>query len=929
MNPTRFILTLLLFSLPFSLYGTEPDRIKTFTVSGKVVSAADGKAASFAVVSFDELELRTVCDIDGHFTLTKVPAGTMQMQVSCLGFRPYRQTVSVIKDAELTIRLSPSSVALPGVEVMAARAKNNKLVVNEAAIEYIQPISLADILLLLPGSVYRENKMSTFSQIGSRQVGTDANTSLGVAVMTDGAPNTDDGMRAQLVGVTRNSLSYGRDTEIQSRSGMNQGTDLRYLSTDHIQSVEFTRGISGARYGNLSSGMIQVQSKSGITPLRVRVKADLKNKLVYVGKGFKLSDKAGTLHVGTDYLASIDDIREEMDKFTRITAQAYYNNQFKWGDYRLDLGVKLNQTVTANKMKKDELTYEYNESYRADYSKTALLLKGALTVDKRLIDRLDFTFSSDLVFDRITRHKMVLSSGGPLNVPLAKEPGEHEGLYLPGKYYSNFRIDNKPLNIFAQLNATTRLQLSNPIRLRLQYGADLRSTKNYGDGAVVEDETRPPFPYDNSYMRPRRNRDIPALTVGAAYIQAELLCTMGPNTTFKMDFGGRATRMFNLDQSYALSHRMLAEPRLNLSFSFGKSLRTTLRAGYGEENRLPTLDYLYPERLYKDFYMLNAYSDREEFRHLITYTNIFDTANRNIRENRNRKAEVGWDIRFRGFEASFTAFYERTTTGFEYFTQYHPLTYDLYTTLKPGVDISGRTPQKDDYIRESYSLFTTASHVMNSRKTIKRGIEYRIIFPKINLLATSIEINGAYYRTNYGSSLPESYYPNTRIGNVVYPYVGLYHTDPQNEYCRLNTNIWFNTHIPKYKLIFTNFLQLVWLSTSQYKDTHQKLPYAYLDLQGKTHDVGPREAELINSEDAIFRYLKRTILPIKYARDSKPVSLLWNIKATKEFNRYASLSFFVNGILDINPKYISGGKTTEREWTDPYFGVELFLNINI
>ena len=61
-----------------------------------------------------------------------------------------------------------------------------------------------------------------------------------------------------------------------------------------------------------------------------------------------------------------------MDKFSRFTAQAYYNNQFKFGDYRLDLDAKLNQTISMNKMKKDELTYEYNETYKADYSKTSL-----------------------------------------------------------------------------------------------------------------------------------------------------------------------------------------------------------------------------------------------------------------------------------------------------------------------------------------------------------------------------------------------------------------------------------------------------------------------------------------------------------------------------------------------------------------------------
>ena len=933
MRHTRFICfsILLSFLLSFSLnqvYAAEKDP-KTHVVKGTVVSASNGEAVGFAVVSIEEQHLRTVCDIDGHFILGKVPSGIHTLKISCLGFSPKEQKLEVQSNKEIVIKLSVSSIALPEFEVMAKRTKGDKLQINEAAIEYIQPTSLADVLLLLPGNVYKENTMSTFGQISSRQVGSDANTSLGVAVMTDGAPVTNDGMRTQLVGVTQNSSSRGGDGEIQSRSGMNQGVDMRYLSTDHIQSVEFTRGISSARYGNLSSGMIQVHSKYGVTPLRVRVKADLKNKLAYAGKGFKLSDKAGTLHLGADFLNSIDDIREEMDKFTRLTAQAYYNNQLKWGDTKLDLDAKLNQTISMNKMKKDELTYEYNETYKADYSKTSLLLKGNLTPDWSWLDQLEFLLSTDVVFDKITRHKMVLSSSGPMNVPLAKEEGEHEGMYLPGKYYSDFYIDNIPVNLFTQLNATSRFQLSDPLGIYLQYGLEYRRTKNKGDGAVIIDETRPPFPYDNSYMRPRPNWQIPALSIGAAYLQAELLYGVGDYGMFKFSAGGRVTQMFNLDKSYALSGKVLAEPRVNASYTFGDRLKNTFRAGYGLENKLPTLDYLYPEKLYKDFYMMNAFNSKEEYRRLITYTNIFDVCNKDLRENQNRKLELGWDMQYEGFDISVTGFYEKTESGFEYFTVYNPLTYDLYNQLRPGATVNDHFPQKEDYIKESYSLFTTSSRVMNSKKTIKKGAEYRIIFPKIEPLYTRIELNGAYYKTNYGSALDEYYYPGARIANKPYPYVGIYHTDPQNEYRRFNTNIWLNTHIPKFKLIFTNFIQLVWINSDQYKDLQQKYPYAYIDLQGNTHQVTPDVIEKINASNSEFWHLKRTILPIEYARNNKPVTLLWNIKATKEFNKYAKLSFFVNGILDIYPKYISGGQVTRREWTNPYFGVELYLNFDL
>ena len=900
---------------------------QTCTVKGKIVTDHDGEAASFAIVSIRNQELRTLSDVNGYFELRNVPIGKHTIEVECLGYVKLQHQFMAMKDVSLSLRLQSNSFTLPEFEIMARKSRKGKVVVDEAALEYIQPTSLADVMLLLPGSVYKENNLTQFAQISSRQVGTDANTSLGVGIVTDGAPVTNDGIRSQLVGITEGSDHY--DGEVRSRTGINQGADMRMISTDHIQSVEFTRGISSSRYGNLSSGMISISSKHGVTPLRVRLKSDLKNTLLYAGKGWRLGEKAGSLHAGIDYLHSIDDIREEMDKFSRLTGQLYYNNKAKLGSYTLDLDGRLSQTLTANKMKKDELTYEYNESYKADYSRTALMMKGLLTLGKPWLSQLELIMSADYTRDRITRHRMVLSGSGPLNMPLAHEEGEHEGIYLPRKYYSDFYIDNQPLNFYAQLNAVSRIQLLKNTMLNLQYGAEYSNVKNHGAGAVIEDESRPPFPYDNSYMRPRPNWAIPALGNGAIYAQADFIYDDNNSNVLQLSVGGRASMLLNLPRDYYLHGYLLKDPRLNLSYIMGKAFKNTFRVGYGEESKTPTLDYLYPEKLYKDFYMLNAYTIDPRYRHLITYTNIYDVANRDLHVNKNRKMEAGWDIDYRGFSLSLTAFYEQSDVGFEYFTTYHPLTYDLYSQLKPGANIEGRTPQKSDYIQEKYSIFTTSQQVKNSQKVTKRGIEYRLILPKLKPLLTTIEINGAYYQTDYASSLPLYYYPDVKIGGKEYPYVCIYDNGARNQYRRFNSNVWLNTHIPKFKLFLTNFFQVVWLNTSQYKDNHDYIPTAYIDMQGNRRPVDERIRSLIEADDGTFRYFRRTILPVKYACNKMPISLLWNIKATKEFAKGTKLSFFVNGLLDVSPKYLSGSKITKREWHDPYFGLELYFNFNL
>lgn len=931
MEKTLSILAIFCFLLLYSSQTNGQTTSHSYLVQGKVIENTLKEPISFATLYIEELNIGTVCDVDGKFEITKIPAGEYSLHIKSLGYHSKTLRVKVDRDISLTINILSSSIELPEYNVMAKRTKGDKLIIGESAIEYVQPVSIADILLLLPGNVYTENSMTSFSRISSRQAGSDSNTSLGVGIIADGAPMDNDAMRSQMIGVTENSSIYG-DTQIKNRTGMNQGVDLRYISTDHIQSIEFTKGISSAKNGNLTSGAIQINSKYGVTPLRVRAKSDLKNKLVYAGKGFRLSEKAGTIHFGVDYLNSINDIREESDKFSRITAQAYYNNQVELFGKKLDLDAKISQTVSINKMKKDELISEYDETYKADYNKTNILFKGNFHLNKPWLDKLELLTSADVVFDKIKRHRIVISST-VLNVPLAKEEGEHEGLFLPGKYYSDFYIDNVPVNIFSQLNATSRFNFNKHIFANIFYGIEYRNSKNHGDGAVIENEERPPFPYDNSYMRPRRNKDIPAISVGAAYIQSEFTHIRNENM-FKMSLGGRLTRMFNLDSSYDLSGKILAEPRINLYYTLGTPtkkgvVKNTIRVGYGEENKLPTLDYLYPERVYKDFYMLNAYVSKPEYRRLITHTSIFDVTNKNIKENKNRKMEIGWDLEYRDWEVSLTAFKEKTKSGFEYFTTYNPLTYDLYEKLRPGVDISNRKPQKEDYIQEEYSIFTNSSKVMNSKKVTKKGIEYRIVLPKINVLYTRIEINGAYYKTNYGTTLPEYYYPDKMIAGKVYPYVGLYDTDPQYEYHRFNTNVWLNTHIPQFKLIFTNFFQFVWVSSSQYKDKHQEYPAQYMGFDGQTNPVDNNVLEQIKNKDITLRYLRRTISPLDYEKNSEPVSIMWNIKATKEFNKYAKCSFFVNNLFDMNPKYRTGKKKTDRNWVTPFFGVELLFNISL
>lgn len=765
------------------------------TVEG-VVRDSDGKPLSFATMFIAELGTGVSTDLEGKFRFTGTKGTEYTLNVSYLNHVDKEVKVKAGSPEPLVIVLEEQSYELAEVVVMADYKKNqgSTAVINQQALEHIQPTSVADVLSLIPGGLFRESSATGFNRISLRQSGSDDNTSLGMAVVMDGIPQDNDGFRASIPGLSTDEYS--------DRLGMNRGIDLKTLSTDHIRKIEIVKGISSAKLGNLSSGVIQTTSKIGITPAQLRMKVDPLTKLIYLGKGFRISPKMGYLHTGIDYTSVYDDRRDPMSKYSRLTGQVTYNNSVDVGDKTLFLFFKLSEVYTLNQAKEDELTQDYNESFRNKYSRTGASFKAQMYDLGKIVDNVEFIASADYTYDLIDRNRLV-QTGTPLPSPLATEEGESEGIYLPSTYYSPFQIENKPLSLLTQLNAESLFE-TRSFRHKVIYGLSWKRTKNYGEGVMV-DMTRPPYPGNNEYVRPVPNRSIPALSVGAAYAEEQLKHS-NRWFDFELNAGVRFTQMFNLDTKYTELRKLQVEPRINAALSFnidlagGKSLRNMFRFGFGQENKLPTLDYIYPDRVYKDMIVLNAYTKQDDpFNHLITYTKIYDVTNNSLRPNRNTKYEAGWDVEYEGYSLSLTFFKEHSDRGFESVAEYSPVRYTRYVDPIDGQPIVGRRPEKEDYVADPYATFVDMDIVRNSMKVEKKGLEYLLRFPKIIPLSTTVEINGAYYDTRYSSGAPLQYHPAFRDDDRPQPYVGIYRRQDITRQRIFNTNLWFNTNIPRYK----------------------------------------------------------------------------------------------------------------------------------
>ena len=885
------------------------------TVEG-VVRDSDGKPLSFATMFIAELGTGVSTDLEGKFRFTGTKGTEYTLNVSYLNHVDKEVKVKAGNPEPVVIVLEEQTYELAEVVVMAdyKKTQGSTAVINQQALEHIQPTSVADVLSLIPGGLFRESSATGFNRISLRQSGSDDNTSLGMAVVMDGIPQDNDGFRASIPGLSTDEYS--------DRLGMNRGIDLKTLSTDHIRKIEIVKGISSAKLGNLSSGVIQTTSKIGITPAQLRMKVDPLTKLIYLGKGFRISPKMGYLHTGIDYTSVYDDRRDPMSKYSRLTGQVTYNNSVDVGDKTLFLFFKLSEVYTLNQAKEDELTQDYNESFRNKYSRTGASFKAQMYDLGKIVDNVEFIASADYTYDLIDRNRLV-QTGTPLPSPLATEEGESEGIYLPSTYYSPFQIENKPLSLLTQLNAESLFE-TRSFRHKVIYGLSWKRTKNYGEGVMV-DMTRPPYPGNNEYVRPVPNRSIPALSVGAAYAEEQLKHS-NRWFDFELNAGVRFTQMFNLDTKYTELRKLQVEPRINAALSFnidlagGKSLRNMFRFGFGQENKLPTLDYIYPDRVYKDMIVLNAYTKQDDpFNHLITYTKIYDVTNNSLRPNRNTKYEAGWDVEYEGYSLSLTFFKEHSDRGFESVAEYSPVRYTRYVDPIDGQPIVGRRPEKEDYVADPYATFVDMDIVRNSMKVEKKGLEYLLRFPKIIPLSTTVEINGAYYDTRYSSGAPLQYHPAFRDDDRPQPYVGIYRRQDITRQRIFNTNLWFNTNIPRYKMIFTTFFQFIWLN-EEMRINGDEYPSAYFDTDGRMHTVDDRILQSIKDGHTVWRHYH--IYKEDFS-ETLPVSLTVNFKVTKEFSRMIRASFFVNNILDINPLYKNRYNQNVRVWQKSFFGAEM------
>ena len=118
-------------------------------ISGDVSSEDTGRSLAGAIVSIDELSLKTTVDSDGDFRFDNVPSGTYTLTIKYLGFKTHAQEVSI--DDEETTTLSVELVDTIESMVVYGQASSTAAALNQQrAADIVSSVLASDDFGQLP-----------------------------------------------------------------------------------------------------------------------------------------------------------------------------------------------------------------------------------------------------------------------------------------------------------------------------------------------------------------------------------------------------------------------------------------------------------------------------------------------------------------------------------------------------------------------------------------------------------------------------------------------------------------------------------------------------------------------------------------------------------------------------------------------------------
>nr|WP_314692080.1 TonB-dependent receptor [uncultured Prevotella sp.] len=874
--------------------------------------------------SLDPLGSFNVTDIDGKAVFQKVPTGTFTLKVSYVGYETYTTTFKVEKDLTVNVQLVPTSLALKEVVVTAkqnASGASTSSIIGRQAIDHLQASSLADIMQLIPGKEMGNVDMTQKSNLQLRTLRNNNTSAFGSSIVVDGVPISNNGL-----------LTQG-----QFSSTAFTGTDLRQIAADNIDNVEVIRGIPSAEYGDLTSGLVVVHSKVGVTPWQIKAKVNPAMTNASLTKGFSLN-KAGIINVNLDYAKAWGDPRQKTRSYDRYTFNLGYSYDLS---KRWHTETKLRLLSSQDWSGNDPDAIQDGTETKNKTVIVGLTHNGRISLDKLFMRSLNYTLGLSYGGTDNVQTAFVPVSTGLLPILTSKETGYFNVPWKTQSYKATGRTESRPGNLFAKINDTFYFK-AGKTRQNFKVGAEYRYDWNSGKGYYNDNDLLPLQP--NSNGRPRAFNDVPGLHQIAAYAEDNFLWNINKINRLRANLGLRFTAM----QPFSNVATTSLSPRLNLSLSVTPWL--DIRGGIGMNSKTPGLAYLYPDTKYDDRVAANYFPQSDPSAQLLVYhTQVYKVDySKNLKNATTTKVELGVDFKLKGGRRlSILAYRDRTPNGFESLGEFFVYPYSIFTQVQ-GLNITPGQATTIDYTNpyRTFNGYMTTGAVGNTNTSINKGLEFDFELGEIRPLHTSFFFSGAYSETKTYSTgrnteavkaalLPTSYssYSVTPF-RVVYPSGQDY-----EKYRRFLNTLRVVTNIPALKMVASFTAQAIWYDWHT-SFTANKNPIGYfgadliehpitadmmsgfLGMDGQYYASRPTGVDVVAINDLTLR-----------VSDNKPSKspIEWNLQGrlTKQLSNFGGLSLYVNNMIYYEP-YLTGNNSltlSQRNTGKFSFGVELYVNL--
>lgn len=851
---SRFILTTI-----FALISIFPVFSQYYKITGKLVTPK-GKPIELASVVVAERELWTITNESGEFVLRNVPQGKVTLIAHSLGYVKKTFELDVQYDiSDLTLHLAEDNLALEEVVVTAQRKTGDmttSYLIDRTTLDHAQTLNITDITSLLPGgktplknnlaseSDDRFNIRSSKSEKG--------NPSFGTAVEVDG--------------VRLNGNSSLDETN---------GASTRNISTINIESVEVITGIPSVEYGDLTNGIVKINTRKGKTPLTIELATKPNTKQYAAGKGFLLGTNAGVLNTSIERTESTSDLASPYTTYDRNTLSLNYSKAFNQ-DTRTPLNLTAGLTGNIGGYNQKSDPDNLKESYRKNRDNT---IRGNLKLNWLLnqswITNLELSGSFSYSDKLLEVNKFVESA--------TSQPAMHsteEGYYLSqsikdnyptapiiqlptGEWYQLSFAENKPINYSLKAKADWIRKFNN-ITNKVLFGVDFQSSGNKGRGLYYDDINKA------ATWREYQYKDLPYTNNLAIYAEDKLTIPTNSVSTLQLTAGLRSDITMIRESEYGTVNSL--SPRFNAKYTFWKNQKDkiinslSIHAGWGKAVKLPSFEVLYPSPTYGDMQSFSHSLDDKGIDAIYAYHTIpvKTIYNPDLKWQYSQQTELGLDANILGAEVSISAFWNKTFNPYIAVKSYSPYTFrftnsigkdfiipvddrsfsiDHNTGIITVSDKSGHIADqqlayqdRDSY--KSSTMYTNGSPIKRS------GIEWSIDFPQIKAIRTSFRLDGNYYyykgvEENLISWMPSS---SVTMGDgTPYRYVGYYTGTSTNSTSsvlttsatgfsksaasasvangrltkEVNTNFTIMTHIPKVRLIISMKLEASLYNYSQ------------------------------------------------------------------------------------------------------------------